>query len=190
VPDTKKAPKEIPPQEWGSEESGLEIAATRPDDGGILISMDHQDTPTVCWSVSAQQARDVAATLVQRADLIDPPSRRKLGDVPETPAAIIGEFLRQGRELMRLIFDVRSDPDQRHRIAQLCDGFAIVALMAELEQVAPDRAAVVAERLADCWIDGGSVNEFIVQWFEDHAAGRPVGFNPPPTLPLTVARIE
>lgn len=188
MPDKTKAPKEIPPQDWGSQECGLEIAGTRPDDDGILISVDHEDARTVAWSASAQQAREVAASLVQRADLLDPPARRKLGPCPSTPSEIIGDFLRQGEFLRKHVFSVGSDPEAGHRIAQMCDGFAIVALMAELEQLAPERAAEVASRIADCWEDGGSVGEFLYDWNEAHKAGRPVGFDPPATLPLAITR--
>lgn len=188
MPEETKTPKVIPLQGWGPKETGLGLMETRPGDERIHISLDHEDAETITWSASAQEARQVAAALVQRADLIDPPSRRKLGEVPGTPSAIITEELRVAGLLSEHVFETLSDPDGHHRIARLTDGFAIVALMAALEQVAPQRAADVAEQLADCWIDGGSVHEFLWEWREAHAAGRPVGFNPPATLPLAVTR--
>jgi hypothetical protein len=132
------------------------------------------------------QARSIAYGLLRRADLIDPAPRRPPGDVPATPTAIIAEFLRQTREVSKRILAV--DPEHQHLIRHLCDEFAVIALMAELEQVAPDRAAAVAARLADAWEDGGSIDEFLFEWREAHAAGRPVGFDPPAILELDVRR--
>lgn len=132
------------------------------------------------------QARSIAYGLLRRANLIDPAPQPKNRDVPASPIAIITEFLRQTREVSKRILAV--DPEHKHLIRHLCDEFAVIALMAELEQIAPERAAKIAERLADAWEDGGSIDEFLFEWREAHAAGRPVGFNPPPVLPLDVRR--
>jgi hypothetical protein len=132
------------------------------------------------------QARSIAYSLLRRADLIDPAPKPKIREVPATPTAIITEFLRQTREVSKRILAV--DPEHQHLIRQMCDQFAVIALMAELEQIAPERAAKISARLADAWEDGGSIDEFLFEWREAHAAGRPVGFNPPPVLPLDVRR--
>jgi hypothetical protein len=133
------------------------------------------------------QARSIAYGLLRRAELIDPAPRPKTREVPATPTAIITEFLRQTRDVSNRILNV--EPEHKHLIRHLCDEFAVIALMAELEQIAPERAAKLAARLADAWEDGDSIDEFLFEWREAHAAGRPVGFNPPPVLPLDVRRV-
>lgn len=185
MPDSKI--KEIASQQWSTEDFGLCISSTKTGDTSVYISTDAYEQSTGV-NLSVSNVREIAAALVQRVDLIDPPSRRKIGDVPKTPAEIVGEFLRFGTLHTKRFFDSARDPEGNHRISHIVNAFTIVALMAELEQVAPARAAEVAERLADSWDDGGSVSEFLHEWSDDHAAGRLVGFNPPAVLPLDVSR--
>jgi hypothetical protein len=166
----------------------VKLLDTVPNDTNIWLAVGAEDpNDGVAVGLEPGQARSVAYGLLRRANLIDPAPQPKTREVPATPTAIITEFLRQTREVSKRILDV--DPEHQHLIRHLCDEFAVIALMAELEQIAPERAAKIAARLADAWEDGGSIDEFLFEWREAHAAGRPVGFNPPPVLPLDVRRV-
>lgn len=166
----------------------VKLIETVPNDTNIWLAVGAEDpSDGVAVGLEPGQARSIAYGLLRRAELIDAAPRPKTRAVPATPTAIITEFLRQTREVSNRILNV--DPEHKHLIRHLCDEFAVIALMAELEQIAPERATKVAERLADAWEDGGSIDEFLFEWREAHAAGRPVGFNPPPVLPLDVRRV-
>lgn len=159
----------------GDTEANLWVAA--PDDGPSAL-------------LAPKHMRELAATLVRRADKIDPPDKR-WEDVPRTPGQVIESFLSSAKTASERTLAEDESPGMTHaRIMTVIDGFTVVALMAELEQVAPDRAAMVAEQLGEAYFDGGSVDEWLWEWTENRAKGKPIGFDPPATLPLGEARLE
>ena len=112
-------------------------------------------------------------------------------EAPNTPSAIIGDFLRAGTRALEPDYaeNVSLEPARDLLRAFVpVNAFAIVALMAELEQLAPHRAAAVAERLGRAWDAGDDVFEFLHDWHDQHARGVPVGFHPTATLGLEVRR--
>lgn len=134
--------------------------------------------------------RELSAALLRRADKIDPPDRR-WEDVPRTPGEIIESFLSSAKSASERTIAEDESPGMTYaRIMMTIDGFTVTALMAELEQVAPDRAAMVAEQLGEAYFDGGSVDEWLYEWTEARAQGKPIGFDPPATLPLGAAGSE
>lgn len=182
-------PKKFDARTWNtSERTAFVLEETKPGDSAIhaWIARDGDGPST---PLTAQEAREVSAELAHRADLLDPPKRPPLAEVPATPTAIIADYLRVAKTHMDKVFDVNVDTKTSyHRTMMIVDSFAVVALMAELEHIAPEHAARVAERLADAWEDGGSVHEFLWEWNEKHQQGKPVGFNPPATLDLDLNR--
>lgn len=176
-------------ESWNTGRRDVTLMAAVKGDAVVWLAIgDHGGDAGEAVELEPGQARSIGYGLLRRAELIDPASPRKASGVPATPTGIITEFLSQTRELSRRILAV--DAEHKHLIRHLCDEFAVIALMAALENAVPDVAAEVAERLADVWEDGGSIDEFLYEWRGKHAAGQPIGFNPPPTLPLDVARIE
>ncbi|GLW91814.1 hypothetical protein Aglo03_26300 [Actinokineospora globicatena] len=167
---------------WQGKDSVLTLAEILPDHAYQSMTVTERTT-LANINLDAEYMRKLAAQLLQRADIIDLPKPRPWTETPSTPAAIISEYLRYANANAGH-WDSNSDPEQRHRVSHLINGFTIVALMAELVQQAPARAAEVAQTLADCWDDGGSVHEFLHQWKHEHAAGHDVGFAPPITLAL------
>ncbi|MGW5645037.1 hypothetical protein ACWEV3_40850 [Saccharopolyspora sp. NPDC003752] len=110
---------------------------------------------------------------------------------PNTPSAIIGDFLRSGTKALDLHYAENVSLETARDLLRALvpvNALAIVALMAELEQVAPDRARRIAERLGNAWDAGDDVWELLHDWHARHAHGRPVGFEPPATLDVEVRR--
>ncbi|SDZ57266.1 hypothetical protein SAMN05216215_110717 [Saccharopolyspora shandongensis] len=110
---------------------------------------------------------------------------------PNTPSAIIGDFLRHGTKALDLHYAENVSLETARDLLRALvpvNALAIVALMAELEQIAPDRARRVAERLGRAWDAGDDVWELLHEWHDQHARGIPVGFHPTATLGLEVRR--
>lgn len=165
----------LEPTNEGDEDAALWIGT--PSDGpGVLLEPKHM--------------RELAATLVRRADKLDPPDR-PWKDVPRTPGEILDSFLSSARSASeRTLADDETPGMTYARIMMVVDGFTVAALMAELDQLAPDRAAMVAKQLGEAYFDGGSVDEWLREWAEKRAKGEPIGFDPPATLPLGSAGAE
>jgi hypothetical protein len=172
---------------WTSDIRSVVLEPTTPDDDTIDLSIyESNDGPGV--SLTAQQVRELACALAQHADIIDPPKRRGFGECPNTPSQIIRDYVEHGHRHAERVFDTSSDPEGTHRISHMVNAFTIVALMSELDQVAPARAAKVAEILGDAWEAGDTVHEWLYIWHAAHTVGKPIGFNPPATLPLEIKR--
>ncbi|MBP2331270.1 hypothetical protein JOF56_011655 [Kibdelosporangium banguiense] len=181
-------PKQYDGRTWKNTDgdNSFVMEPTRANDKGIVVWIAApSDGPGTL--LDPQQMREAAAELAHRADLLDPPQREPIGDVPATPGAIIRDFLAFSKKHCDRVFDAK-DEEFRHRTNHIINGFTIVALMAELERLAPTHAAQVAEYLAEAWDDGGSVHEWLWEWNENHKAGKPVGFDPPASLDLEVSR--
>lgn len=170
-------------------DSNLVLEPTRDGDQDVTLWVGMpNDGPGVV--LSAKHMRQLATELVRRADKLDPAERR-WEDVPRTPGEVIESFLSSAKTASeRTLADDESPGMTYARIMMAVDGFTVVALMAELEQIAPDRAAMVAEQLGEAYFDGGSVDEWLWEWHEDRAQGKPIGFDPPATLPLGSAHAE
>lgn len=165
----------LEPTSEGDEDAALWIGA--PSDGpSVLLTPKHM--------------RELAATLVRRADKLDPPDR-PWKDVPRTPGEILDSFLSSARSASENTLADDESPGMTYaRIMMVVDGFTVAALMAELDQLAPDRAAMVAKQLGEAYFDGGSVDEWLWEWAEKRAKGEPIGFDPPATLPLDAKPAE
>ncbi|GAB2964151.1 hypothetical protein [Saccharothrix stipae] len=134
--------------------------------------------------LTPKQARELSRALVRRADFLDPPER-KWRDVSRTPGEVIASNLATGVAASEHVWDDSEPPMMTYaRSMMVVDSFTVAALMAELEQVAPDRAKVVAERLGDAYEDGETACELLWQWQKDREQGKPIGFDPPASLPL------
>jgi len=172
-------------REWTTSDiSVLGLEPTAKDDPDIVLRLGVDASV-----ITAKQARELAAELARRADRIDPPVRRWT-DVPRTPTSIIGDFLSSGKSATEHVWGDKGESvlESAMRSAHVVSAFTVVALMAELEVVAPARAAALAELLADAWDDGGSVHELIWEWHHDHTTGKQVGFEPEQVLELEVTR--
>ncbi|MFI0469267.1 hypothetical protein ACH347_34775 [Saccharopolyspora sp. 5N102] len=110
---------------------------------------------------------------------------------PNSPSAIIGDFLRHGTKALDLHYAENVSLETARDLLRALvpvNALAIVALMAELEQVAPDRARRIAERLGHAWEAGDDVWELLHEWHDQYTRGIPVGFDPPATLDVGVRR--
>ncbi|ACU39378.1 hypothetical protein Amir_5560 [Actinosynnema mirum DSM 43827] len=182
---TTSTPEMFEGKTWPSTSTGhtLNIEPTEKTDTAVDLRLGAQgDGPSI--RLTPQQARELARTLVRRADLLDPPDRR-WADVPRTPGEIIQASLLTGNAMAERVWDDSEPPIMTYvRNLAVVDSFTIVALMAELAAVAPERAAKVAELLGDAYDDGSTVHEQLWEWARDRASGLPIGFDPPATLPL------
>jgi len=179
-------PKRFDARTWqgarGTTSLVLEETTADSEAANLWVARDG-DGPSVL--LSPAQMRQLASELARRADVIDPP-KRNWTDAPNTPAAIIGDFLHSGKAATEHIFGTGGETpaESSMRIAHLCTAFAVVAVMAELAAAAPTRAAAISKLLGDAWDSGDTVHELIWEWHEAHAAGKPVGFEPEQVLEL------
>lgn len=178
--------KKFEARTWKCGENSLVLEKTSAGDETALMWIGAPDDgPGVL--PTPQQMRELAHALAKRADLLDPPDKR-WKDLPRTPGQVVHDFLASGKWATQRVWDESEPPMLTYsRHAHIVDCFTVVVLMTELEKAAPDRAKVIAERLGDAYDDGGVIHELLWEWSEDREQGKPIGFDPPATLPLADA---
>lgn len=113
-----------------------------------------------------------------------------------TPADVINDFLREGNAATTHDWLQKARAELEPEFFQLVmrgkvvtSALAVVALMAELERLAPERAKAIALRLNEAWEDGEQVHTLLNHWMAEWMFGRQVGFTEQEMLPLEVDRL-
>ncbi|GAA2773600.1 hypothetical protein [Saccharopolyspora taberi] len=114
----------------------------------------------------------------------------------ETPADIINDFIRAGNAatandwMKKMRAEIEPEFFQMFMRGQVVSSaLAVVALMAELERLAPERAKAIALRLNEAWEDGEQVHTLLNHWMAEWLFGRQVGFTDQEMLLLEVDRL-
>lgn len=70
--------------------------------------------------------------------------------------------------------DGRPNPDWDHAIMAKVHDYGLAYLLAALHRIDPEVADSAAAALADAWDDGDGLGEWVYQWRQELAAGRPL----------------
>lgn len=130
---------------------------------------------------------------MRKAELAEPPAvdpeDRKSGDIPHEALPMVSMFLDSyqrchdrtsnedhPRYVPFELPDGTTNPEWGALIIRMCDAFTNSYVLAALHRTDPEVADSVASTLAD-WLESGETGEWVWQWRQEIAAGKP------PTLP-------